>query len=295
MAPPPSAPRNAGTLAHLAMGAWLESRGWLEGGPGEALQSAWDIEAARWGVDPRRLEDSVLTRSRLRRRGAELASLLKSSGSHARSEVLLCDYARRMYGQLDIVVDGAGGAVVDLKSGQEGTPEITNDVRNQLLLYAHLYERQYGHLPASLFVFSLRHGALPVEFSPHDIDALLSEVDAARGAVPLVAAPDPSGCRYCRRRLQCEPHWGAAAAWNDPDCVEGRIVKVETSRAGLTAVRLETTRGAQWVAGLIVVNDEELALGRLLRITEVAGGDHGEERVWRATRFTRTLVVRHEM
>ncbi|GAB3283051.1 hypothetical protein GCM10027426_22490 [Microbacterium lacusdiani] len=228
----------------------------------------------------------------MRRRGAELANLLKSSGSHAMSEVLLCDDVRRLYGQLDIVVEDAGGAVVDLKTGDDGTPGISNDVRNQLLLYAHLYGQQYGQLPVSLVVFSLRYGALPVEFSPHDVDALLSQVDAARGAVPLLAVPDPSGCRYCRRRLQCEPHWEAAAAWNDPDCVEGRVVKVETSRAGLTAVRIETARAAQWVVGLVVANDDELTLGQLLRVTEVAGGD---ERDWRATRATRTLVVRHEM
>ncbi len=295
MAPTPSAPRNAGTLAHLAMGAWLESGGWLEDAPGAALQSAWDSEAARWGVDPRRLKDSVLTRSRLRRRGAELARLLKSSGSHARSEVFLCDDARRLYGQLDIVVNDAGGAVVDLKTGDDGTPGVSNDVRNQLLLYAHLYGRQYGHLPVSLVVFSLRYGALPVEFSPHDIDALLGQVDAARDAVPLLAVPDPSGCRYCRRRLRCEPHWEAAAAWKDPDCVEGRVAKVETSRAGLTAVLIETSRGLQWVAGLIVANDDELTLGQLLRVTEVAGGGRGDERDWRATRSTRTFVARHEM
>lgn len=277
------------------MGAWLESGGWLGDAPGAALQSAWDSEAARWGVDPRRLEDSVLTRSRLRRRGAELAHLLKSSGSHALSEVFLCDDARRLYGQLDIVVDDAGGAVVDLKTGDDGTPGVSNDVRNQLLLYAHLYGQQYGHLPVSLVVFSLRYGALPVEFSPHDIDALLSRVDAARDAVPLLAVPDPSGCRYCRRRLRCEPHWEAAAAWQDPDCVEGRVIKVETSRAGLTAVHIETSRGPQWVAGLIMANDVELTLGQLLRVTEVAGGDHRDERDWRATRATRTFVARHKM
>ena len=277
------------------MGAWLERGGWLEDDAGAALQSAWNSEAARWRVDPRGLEDSVLTRSRLRRRGAELASLLRASGRHALSEVLLRDDARRLYGQLDIVVNDSGGAVVDLKTGDVGTTGISKDVRSQLLLYAHLYRHQYGHLPASLVVFSLRYGALPVEFTPHDIEALLSQIDEARGAVALLAVPDETGCRYCRRRLRCEPHWEAAAAWDDPDCVEGRIVKVETSRAGLTAVRIETWRGEQWVTGLTVANDAALSVGQSLRVTEIAGRDDGDERDWRATRFTRMLVVQDEM
>lgn len=295
LVPDVSAPTNVGSLAHLAMGSWLVSGDWLDDSPGATLQSAWDSEAARWGLDPKRLEDSVLTRSRLRRRGAELASLLSGSGTHALSEVVLRDDARRLYGQLDIVVDDAGGAVADLKTSEDRTDDISTDVRTQLLLYAHLYSQQYGHLPASLVVFSLRHGAVSLEYSAHDVEALLAQVDQARSAVPRLAVPNETGCRYCKRRLRCEPHWEAAAAWSDPDCVEGRIVKVEKSRAGLTAVRLETSHGDQWVTGLTVANCDALSVGQSLRVAQITDRGNGVGRDWRANRFTRTLVVHGPM
>ncbi|MDO9398031.1 MAG: PD-(D/E)XK nuclease family protein [Herbiconiux sp.] len=290
--PPPSEPRNAGSLAHLAMGAWLETDAWREADSGATLRRAWDREAAQWSIEPSSLEDAVMTRSRLRRRGPELAGLLSRSGSNPRSEVQLRDDARRVYGQLDVVVDGAGGgAVVDLKTGDDGSGEVGEDARTQLLIYAHLFGQEYGHLPAALVVFSLRYGAVPLEFTQSDVDSLLARIDDARGAMPPMAIPDRVGCRYCHHRLRCEPHWEAASTWEDSDCVEGRIVKVETSIAGLTSLRIATARGKQWVTGLTSSGDVAVGQGAAVRITEVSGRGEGDERDWRATRFTRTLVV----
>lgn len=284
---PQSPPDNAGTLAHLAMGAWLDSGAWLDDEPGRALQTAWDREAVRWEVDAKGLRDSVMARSRLRSRGAELASLLKSSGSRARSEVFLQDQVHRVYGQLDIVVnDARGGAVVDLKTGADG---FNDGARTQLLLYAHLFGQESGHLPASLIAFSLRRGAVRIEFSQTDIDALLARVEEAR-AQPAAAVPDERGCKYCRRRLRCEPHWAAAMTWTDPDCVEGPVGKVETSVAGLTAVRISTAAGEQWVTGLTSLPGQAVSSGSTIRVTEVAGRGEVREREWRATRSTRIAI-----
>lgn len=270
------------------MSAWLEKREWVGDDAGTALQAAWDSEAARWGIDPSGMENSVVTRSRLRRRGAELANLLNAIGRHASSEVLLRDDQLRLFGQLDVVVNDAGGAVFDLKTGNDG---VSDDVRTQLLIYAHLYRERYGHLPGSLVVFSLRYGAHPVEFTQSDVEALLRRVDEARGSVPLIAVPSETGCKYCTRRLRCQPQWEAATTWDDADCVEGRIVKVENSRAGLTAVKVNTISGEQWVTGLSAAVDVALTVGQHLRATEVKGRDDGKGREWRATRFTRLLVA----
>lgn len=290
--PSASAPRNAGSLAHLAMGAWLESGAWLADSPGACLQTAWDAEASRWSIDPKGLNDSVITRSRLRRRGAELASLLSTSGSDALSEVVLQDDLRHIYGQLDVVMDGAdGGAVVDLKTGDTGKGTITADVRTQLLLYAHLFAQQYGRLPTSLVAFSLRYGGMRVKFSQADIDALLASIDHARGTQPRAAIPNKTGCRYCRRRLTCAPHWEAAAMWEDPDCVEGSVVKVETSRVGLTAIQVATSRGEEWITGLVALGDGAIRLGSSIRVAEVTRRGDGAEGEWRATRSTRVSPV----
>lgn len=284
---PSSPPDNAGTFAHLAMSAWLVSGAWLDDEPGRALQTAWDREAVRRKIDVKRLRDSVLTRSRLRSRGAELATLLKSSGSRARSEVFLRDQVHRVFGQLDIVVDDArGGAVVDLKTGRDG---YSDGVRTQLLIYAHLFRQESGHLPASLVAFSLRHGAAQLEFSQADIDELLARVESAR-AQTATAVPDERGCKYCHRRLKCEPHWAVAMTWTDPDCVEGSVRKVETSVAGLTAVRISTAVGEQWITGLPSFPDQAVSVGCMIRVTEVVGRGEGWEREWRATGSTRIAI-----
>lgn len=280
----PSSPDNAGILAHLAMGAWLESGAWLNDEPGRALQSAWDREALRWEIDAKRLRDSVITRSRLRSRGAELAGLLQAAGGSARSEVFLQDEVQMLFGQVDVVVDDPDkGAVVDLKTGVDGHSE---GVRTQLLIYAHLFRQNSGHLPGSLIAFSLVHGPVHIDFSHADIDELLARVQNARQQ-PALALPEPSGCRYCRRRLECEPHWEAATAWAEPDCVEGVVSKVEIAAAGLTAVRIDTASGEQWVTGLISSPQASLSHGANIRVTEVGGRGEGVEREWRATRLTR--------
>lgn len=273
------------------MSAWLESGAWLDDDHGQGLQQAWDREAGRWKVDAKRLPDSVMTRARLRSRGPELAAVLKSAGITARSEVFLQDDVSMFYGQLDVVVDDPrGGAVVDLKTGNDTNSE---GVRTQLLIYAALFKQETGHYPTTLVAFSLLHGPVPIEFSQADVDDVFARVEVARGQRGL-AVPDPAGCKYCRRRLICEPHWSAATTWVEPDCVEGAISKVETAAGGLTAVRVSTAAGEQWVTGLAPPRPHGLTTGHTIRVTEVAGRGAGAEREWRANRSTRASVLPDE-
>jgi len=281
---PPSPPENAGTLAHFAVSAWVESEAWLSNDPGGALRDCWDSEAVRWGVDARSLDESVMTRSRLRSRGAELAALLPSSSGSARSEVFLRDSAHLLYGQADIVVDREdGGVVIDLKTG---TDSQTQSVRTQLLVYAHLFRQEADHFPATLVAFSLRHGAVHINISERDIDGLLERLQVARSQ-PSLALPDPAGCKFCRRRLRCEPHWKAASAWEDPDCVEGVISRMEAAATGLVAIHVDTIEGPQWVTGLASSAGGGLKPGDAVRFTEVVGQGELLAKEWRATRSTR--------
>ena len=284
---PASAPDNAGTLAHFAMSAWLDSRAWLEGEPGRALQAAWDSEAELRKVDAKRLRDSVITRSRLRSRGAELAGLLQAAGQRARSEVFLQDGVQLLYGQLDIMVDVGDGAVIDLKTGADGHNE---SVRTQLLIYAHLFRQETGFLPSALVAFSLTHGSVYFDCSEVAIDELLARVEDAR-KYPSVELPDPSGCGFCRRRLRCESHWRAALAWRDPDCVEGVVSKVEVAAAGLTAIRVETSQGDHWVTGLSSSISGAATPGARIRFTEVTSRGEQGSKEWRATSSTRSQIL----
>lgn len=232
--------------------------------------------------------DSVMTRSRLRSRGAELAALLRSVGGSARSEVFVRDGVQRVYGQIDIAVDDEqGGAVVDLKTGADSH---SDGVRTQLLVYTHLFRQEVGHLPDALVAFSLRHGAVHIDFPEEDIDGLLEQLKVARKQ-PSLALPDPAGCRFCRRRLRCEPHWEAVSEWEVADCIEGVISKSETAATGLMAIRVDTIQGQQWITGLAPSAGKGLNSGDAVRFTEVAGRGELLAREWRATRSTRCAKV----
>lgn len=270
--PAADTPGNAGSLAHLALGVWLESGRWKGGEPGLALQAAWDAEAARWGINWRRLREGVLVRARLGSRGAELAQLVANAGTRARSEVVLADDSTGIYGALDVIVDDGhgGGAVIDLKSGRDVVGDLDQAVRLQLLIYAHLFRAEQGRLPAGLVAFSLIRGALPIKFSVEDVDDLIERVSEVRATQDPVASPDEVGCRYCARRLRCDPHWVAAKEWPMPDCVEGRLTKIERAAAGTTALRLETPTRSEWVTNLDADQAANVpAIGEHLRVVQV--------------------------
>ncbi|WP_246078183.1 PD-(D/E)XK nuclease family protein [Microbacterium testaceum] len=270
--PTATTPNNAGSLAHLALGVWLESGGWKGKDPGTALHAAWDAEAARWGVNWRRLREGVVVRARLGLRAADLAQLIKNAGIRARSEVFLTDRATGIYGALDVIVDGGagGGAVIDLKSGRDVVGDLDAAARVQLLMYAHLFRREYGQLPATLIAFSLIRGALPIEFSLEEVDELIERVGGVRALQDPVATPGQAVCRYCSRRLRCEPHWVAAEEWSKPDCLEGQLTKIERAAAGMTAIRLKTPTASEWVTNLDAQQAANArAIGERVRVVRV--------------------------
>lgn len=266
-------PDNAGSLAHLALGVWLEGGKWKDLDPGAALQAAWDAEAARWGINWRRLREGVVVRARLGSRGAELAQLVANAGTRARSEVFLTDDSTGIYGALDVMVDDGdgGGAVIDLKSGRDVVGELDQAVRIQLLMYAHLFRAEHGELPATVVAFSLIRGALPIEFSVEEVDGLIERVGEVRAMEDPVASPDEVGCRYCSRRLICDPHWVAAKEWSKPDCVEGRLTKIERAAAGMTALRVDTATASEWVTNLDANQAAKVpAIGEHVRVVRIA-------------------------
>lgn len=257
------------------------------------MQDAWDTEAEKWGIDPRRLRDGVVTRARLGARGSELAQVLREGGSRAHSEVLLADVATGLFGQLDVIVDGGEGQglVVDLKTGRDGGDVVSSAVHAQLSIYAHLFRVKNGALPARVLAYSLRRGIIDVPIDDSDLDDLISRIVSVINGDPGVAVPDPDGCRYCPRRLRCDPQWAAASGWSDSDCVQGRILKAELAETGARSVQLDVDGVPTWVSGL---RDDhlvgELASGGFLRVVRarrLIGAEHEE---WQATRETKAAT-----
>ncbi|WP_353826566.1 PD-(D/E)XK nuclease family protein [Agromyces sp. SYSU T0242] len=291
--PVPTAPGNAGSLAHAAMSSWIESGGWRRPDAGPALQSNWDAEVVKWGLERRILRDGVVTRARLGTRGAELATLLTRAGTRARSELFIKDDVHGLYGQLDVVVDGSvdAGLVIDLKTGREGGDFLSAVTRGQLLTYAHLFRVETGVLPQRVVVFSLRRGVLELGADPSEVDDFVARVASLVDESIRAAVPDQRVCRFCPRRLACEPHWTAARTWEDPDCVEGRVIRVQHAATGATSIQLDTAGVTGWLTGLRPEHlDGTPALGQLIRAVRLGRRGSSEEPEWAATRVTRAVI-----
>ncbi|MEW2014368.1 MULTISPECIES: hypothetical protein [Microbacterium] len=172
-----------------------------------------------------------------------------------------------------------------MKSGRDVVGTLDEAVRIQLLMYAHLFRAKYGKLPTTVAAFSLIRGAVPIEFSVEEVDELIERVHEVRAMKDAVASPDEVGCRYCSRRLRCDPHWVAAKEWPKPDCVEGRLTKIERAAAGMIALRVETPTTTEWVTNLDAHQATNLpAIGEHLRVVRISQRRHTE---WVASTVTR--------
>lgn len=244
-------PQNSGTIAHTAVQLWIENGGHHSMDPCSALVGSINIALAATGTDPP--PDWPVTRARLLIRAAELASLLVGyPHRQVICETELRDPAWKIRGTPDIVLVGDTVAVIDLKTQTLKKSELPPWEQFQLAIYAHLVKQTYGALPKTVEVFSLNRGRIPVVVTPELIADALSKVQQARKASPAEAHPGLETCRFCRRRMECQPHWNAAKGWPDSDCVEGEIKRLEKAANGHIALLLKTPGGPAWVSGIPV-------------------------------------------
>lgn len=115
-----------------------ENREWSHSNPDARLQERFDEVAAARGADHARMPQAILTRARLKSRGTELAAIIASAGSalRIRSELLLTDQDHHLFGILDITAPGAGGLIIDLKTGCGASAESSPAIEHQMTFYA---------------------------------------------------------------------------------------------------------------------------------------------------------------
>ena len=273
---------NAGTAAHRAIQVWINSNGYEDDDVRRRLSEAIDTVLKDSGGNVV-VGEWTSTRARLLARAVQLAALLRRGGRVV-SEKELRDSRHKLRGTPDIVVLGQGGAsVIDLKTPTTNCNSLPPWINFQLSIYAHLVRQEYGVLPRQTDVFRLNKGLIPAAISKSSVAVALETVQRAREADRSVASPAPETCRYCRRRIECQPHWDAATSWPETDCVEGTIERIERAENGLTALHLQTSAGLQWVSGIpsVLVTaavGERLRLLRLKR-SESVGDLNGF--IWR--------------
>lgn len=271
----PGGTRNAGTVAHRALQLWIEDGGHRDADPRSRLKYA--VQTALAGLDGCTLAGWTLTHARLLSRAAALAELLNADlNAQILCERELKDSALRLRGTPDVVVLGEGStAIFDLKTQTLHDESLPPWVAFQLTIYAHLVEAEYGRFPSKVEVFSLNRGRLPLKVSRRSVAAALDAIANARAADPSVAYPAPETCRYCRRRLECGPHWDAASAWPQADCVQGTIERIELAANGVAAVQVRSETELAWVTGIPVgiVGGSVGGQVRLVRLYRVTASD----------------------
>ncbi|GAA2173479.1 hypothetical protein GCM10009784_07930 [Arthrobacter parietis] len=281
--PPAKGPGNAGSIAHLALQQWIENGEWRHEDPGIRLQGGFDEIAAARGIDLARMPQALITRARLKSRGRELSVILAGAESGIRTELLLTDEANRLFGILDVTAGGAEGLIIDLKTGRDASVE-SPAVKHQMTFYAHLFQVAYGVPPKHVIVFNLRQGPAEVKVAPSTITDLLDQIRTAQLMKRTLARPEADVCRYCMKRMTCEPHWKAVTAWDPPDAIEGTVSRIERSSSGVTALRI----GGQWLTGITDSQlPDDVMPGRFVRAVRIRRRNDGttpEE--WAASSIT---------
>lgn len=287
---------NAGTLAHLAVQRWIEQGDWRTANAAE-LTALFDRAADEEGIDPATLRDGRLTRARLAARARQLAEVLaRSRNATIMCETELRDPAQLLHGILDITVLGEPNSVIDLKTGRDAAGTLTRSIQVQLQVYAHLFRTVHRAFPEHVQVFSLSHGLITVEASPASVQGVLDAIAAARRQNRESAYPAPETCRFCRRRMTCEPHWARLTDWETPDALEGDIVHITRAETGTRGVLLATAAGPAWIVQIPGERIPDAAEpGRRLRAVRVSKRpDHDGTRdaaTWRAGALTALAVI----
>ncbi|UJP40261.1 CRISPR-associated protein Cas4 [Cellulomonas palmilytica] len=272
------------------MAAWVQQGLWKR--PGPHLERLYDDVCRAHGLEPESIRDGRLTRGRLGAREQQLRSLLLSAGPNplVSCETPVRDDMRRLWGIPDLVARGTATLVIDLKTGTRATAPLPDRVRDQLLMYAHLVSVEDGKFPARAVVFSLIKGTIEISLGAADFDRLLAGIDAARASQPK-ARPSPDACRSCARRLTCGPHWDAVHLWDEPDGLEGEILRVAAAENGAVSVQLLTTGGPAWLTHLEPkMLGRDVAVGRHARAVRVVRRTSSPE-TWRATRQTQVAAT----
>lgn len=271
---PPSPLAELGTVIHELLGA--AGRGELEGSNIDRIDRAWldlvsmaekrmELSALRRHQVPlsRSILDYEVRRLRACHKAAEMAGSVvrghggrpRQSPEHSGFEVWVESHDGQIGGYIDratktpdgvVLSDYKSGAV--LLSGKGAGPAIARRAyREQLTLYAALYQLKYGVWPVRLEVVPLQGAPVAVPYETGeaqrllvDADALLRdanrrivEVENGRGQTTGLASPCAWNCRLCLFRPACQAYWlartqGAQAKW--PADVRGTVY--ETIRLG---------------------------------------------------------------
>ena len=178
----------------------------------------------------------------------------------ANPEVPLKAHDGALIGRVDLVRETAEGTeIIDYKTGElaepeseaAGEPRLKSGYRRQLLLYAYLYNAQFGVWPVKVAAQNA-NGSRSFSFSPDHSEAeslasealeLLKRYNQDAVARTLQANPSQDGCRFCPFKAACPSFFDTA---NEDWDLGGRFSvrgKVASMSHGTRLVTLEAAVG----------------------------------------------------
>ena len=279
---PPSPFAELGSVIHQLIE--IAGRGQLDGGVKAKVDAVWNelISEVEKKMTLRRLSKHLvpLTRSipdfelrklRACRRAAEIAhdALRAHNGRDRQSleptsfEFWVEDDAGQVGGYIDRVMMTEDGIVLrDYKSGAvfdfgigEGSGDLKHAYKEQLLLYAALYQIKCGVWPVRLEVVPLQGNPVKVVFEPEDAECLLAgastslraankriaQVENGSAETTSLASPQAAHCRFCLFRPACQAYWiarGHKSQEKWPTDVQGFLRETTRLRNGKVSMRI---------------------------------------------------------
>lgn len=279
---PPSPLAELGTIIHELLGA--AGRGEFENGSGDKIQRMWldlisqaekrmELSAQRRHQVPlvRSIPDYEVRRLRACNRALEISGVAvrghvgrpRQGPIHSGFEMWVESHDGRIGGYIDRATKTPEGIVLsDYKSGSvmlpgkcAGPGTVRRAYKEQLILYAALYQLKFGLWPVRLELVPLQGVPVAVSYDICEAQRLLTEADellrnanhriaeveSRRRGIVVLASPCVENCRLCLFRPACQAYWhartqGAQAKW--PADVKGMVEEKTRLSNGKVCMRI---------------------------------------------------------
>ena len=218
------------------------------------------------------IPDFEVRRLRACRRAAEIAHESKRARRPLEEDSLSCtgfelwietndgavggyiDRAKKTDGGI-VLIDYKGGAILEKDSS--GACGVKEAYKDQMELYAALYQHKFGVWPVSLEIVPLQGAVVKLEWEPasaerllasarrllHDVNLKIAEAQGESTKATSLACPNTKNCGVCRFRPACQAYWtvrerDSIQRW--PHDIRGILREKTALRNGTLCLRITT-------------------------------------------------------
>lgn len=250
---------DTGSIAHRALERWVRDGLWQQDSDGIILRRVYEEEGSKSHTSVNTQPGGRLLGLRLRNVGKSLHHRLSAlPPGQVFTEQIVEDHVSHIRGVIDLlIVEDHVVHLYDYKTGRSAFTEeggVADSVRTQLIAYGIILSRDYPERQLRLSVVSPQRGIIDVPYDAKQaavIEARVAEFQTLTNSQrDQHASPHEDCCRFCPRRLRCDPHWETAKNEGWTDVIEGEIIDVRRSDSGLFAVAVKANNTVSWILNL---------------------------------------------